>query len=449
VAACRTLAATILCTLFSQFAARALVSFDSALIQFVRNTMRLRSRRLSLRRWIAVATAILCLLASAHSARCQDLDGFAYQSGSMSSNPGGQNYFSTPSVQLSGFRDSLNYLASATVGTQSGPVIYVGNYGNINAPIQNSNSTTFTLFRVADDINEHGIPGSVAVVDPATGLLTTITDFGDLHEFNVAFTSMTFGQIVGSYALDVVNVVWLGDDKAYGKNETVVGLPNGSDTLLASYWRQRGLDARNLGPYGAPTRDSIPLPNVTIETPFSKRPSGIGLIYGARAIRRYDEIDIRGVGGILDESYWNTSTDNQVFGPQAGLVWAHNRGPWSMQVQGTVMAAVDSGDIDQYGGIGRGLIPGALNRPAFAQPTYFSHHVDHNTLSPSGELRAQASVQITSSISAKAAWARAIVLNTVTSNDRIDYQLPDLGIADTGNQNFYFGTMFCGVEMVR
>ena len=37
--------------------------------------------------------------------------------------------FATPAGYLQGFRDYLNYLAGAAIGTQVGPVAYVGNYG--------------------------------------------------------------------------------------------------------------------------------------------------------------------------------------------------------------------------------------------------------------------------------------------------------------------------------
>ena len=37
--------------------------------------------------------------------------------------------FETPPGYLTGFRDYLNFLADAAIGTQGGPILYVGNYG--------------------------------------------------------------------------------------------------------------------------------------------------------------------------------------------------------------------------------------------------------------------------------------------------------------------------------
>ena len=40
--------------------------------------------------------------------------------------------FETPAGYLQGFRDYLNFLAGAAIGTQVGPVAYVGNYGGVS-----------------------------------------------------------------------------------------------------------------------------------------------------------------------------------------------------------------------------------------------------------------------------------------------------------------------------
>ena len=42
--------------------------------------------------------------------------------------------FETPAGYLLGFRDYLNFLAGAAIGTQVGPVAYVGNYGGVREP---------------------------------------------------------------------------------------------------------------------------------------------------------------------------------------------------------------------------------------------------------------------------------------------------------------------------
>lgn len=51
------------------------------------------------------------------------------------------------------------------------------------------------FLRLADDINENGIPGAVVVVDPQTGQTTTVTDFDDLHEFSIPYPTFHEHQL--------------------------------------------------------------------------------------------------------------------------------------------------------------------------------------------------------------------------------------------------------------
>ncbi len=64
--------------------------------------------------------------------------------------------FETPPGYLFGFRDYLNILADASIGTQGGPMLYVGNYGGI----AENDDVPIDFFRLADDLDEDGIAGS-------------------------------------------------------------------------------------------------------------------------------------------------------------------------------------------------------------------------------------------------------------------------------------------------
>ena len=100
------------------------------------------------------------------------------------------------------------------VAAQGEPIAYVGNYGASNYGVGNYGRTndsatgttsqvTIPFFRLADDIRENGIPGAVVVADPNTGLLTTLTDFGNLHEFNIAFERQDSSDTFGFQTIDV------------------------------------------------------------------------------------------------------------------------------------------------------------------------------------------------------------------------------------------------------
>ena len=97
--------------------------------------------------------------------------------------------FRTPPGYLSGFRDYLNFLAGATIGTQGGPQSVrwqLRPESTRLTPTIRITTSRFRSFALPDDINENGVPGAVIVQHP-DGSLTTLTDFGDLHEFNIAF----------------------------------------------------------------------------------------------------------------------------------------------------------------------------------------------------------------------------------------------------------------------
>ena len=115
--------------------------------------------------------------------------------------------FETPAGYLQGFRDYLQNLGGAQAGTVGGPLLYVGNYGN---PVFTEDATdTGTLFRRADDLDGDGLWGSVLIVNP-DGTIGTITDFDDLHTFNIFFDSVT---VRNKTDVEGVEAMWTHDIK--------------------------------------------------------------------------------------------------------------------------------------------------------------------------------------------------------------------------------------------
>ena len=87
--------------------------------------------------------------------------------------------FQTPPGYLFGFRDYTNFLAGAALGTQGGPTLYVGNYG------RDELEPTYR----DDDHSVLSLGGRLERQrHPTARILTTLQqDFGDLHQFNIAF----------------------------------------------------------------------------------------------------------------------------------------------------------------------------------------------------------------------------------------------------------------------
>ena len=60
-------------------------------------------------------------------------------------------------------------------------------------------------------------------------------------------------------------------------------------------------------------------------------------MYGMRVLQLRDSYNKMFLGSILGDSYWNTTADNSIFGPQLGLVWSERRGPLHIEAQGAAI----------------------------------------------------------------------------------------------------------------
>src|SRR5688572_13096831 len=94
--------------------------------------------------------------------------------------------FEMPEGYNVGFRDYLTNLFGAAVGTEWGPIWNIGNYGAIFGEPDDPDD----FLTLADDIDEDGIPGAELQLNN-NGDLVLVTDFDDLHQFNVFFNSVT------------------------------------------------------------------------------------------------------------------------------------------------------------------------------------------------------------------------------------------------------------------
>jgi Putative beta barrel porin-7 (BBP7) len=300
--------------------------------------------------------------------------------------------FETPPGYLEGFRDYVNFLAGALLGTQGGPALYVGNYGLTFEP--GTDDTTITFFRLADDINENGIAGATVVVDEDGNIIALVTDFGDLHQFNIAFDSV---NIRSTTDMDGVELMW-------------------TQELTNQHYQAKNQNNR------------------------------LQLAYGARFLRLDDEFRVSGIGSVLGDSFWDTSLDNQIVGPQVAMKWVNQRERWTLTTDARFMFGYNVQDWSQVGGIGSQLIPGALNRPAYAQPTYFTHSRAMQGFSPVGELRVEMAYKLTQSFVLTAGYTGSFIGNIRRAAPSVRYTLPDMGYRDAGTQNLLVNGLDFGVE---
>jgi hypothetical protein len=300
--------------------------------------------------------------------------------------------FETPPGYLTGFRDYLNLLAGAALGTQVGPMAYVGNYG----ASQEDDELPVDFFRITDDINENGFFGVGFVLDPDGNVILVFTDFGDLHEFNIFFDNVT---IRSTTETDGVELMW-------------------THNLTNNHYMAKHQNNR------------------------------LTLSGGARFLRLYDQFRVDAEGSILGRSFWDTSFTNQIVGPQVGLRWENQRQRWRLSADTRFMFGYNVADWDQNGLMGEELIPGAINRPLYARPTAFADGLQENEFSPVAELRVQASYHVWKGAALKAGYTGSYVGNIRRAAPSVRYALPDMGYVDTGGEDFLINGFDLGVEFI-
>jgi hypothetical protein len=304
--------------------------------------------------------------------------------------------FDTPPGYLVGFRDYLNNLADSEIGTQVGPMAYVGNYG---ASVE-VGALPFIFFRLADDLNGNGLTGGdIVLITGPDGVtrVAFIRDFGDLHKFNIFFDTVT---VHNTTQTDGVELMWTHD------------LTN--QNYMAKHQNNQ-----------------------------------LTVAWGARFLRLSDEFDVNAEGSILGHSFWNTRFTNNIVGPQVALQWVNERQRWRTQVDARFMAGYNVANWEQNGLMGEELIPGALNRPLYARPTAFTHGLRENQFAPVGELRIATSYHVTSAFAVNLGYTGSVLAGIRRAATSVHYNLPDMGFLDAGTQEFLINGFDLGVEFVH
>jgi hypothetical protein len=346
-----------------------------------------------------------------------------------------------------GYRDYLDYPAVEPIETPSGLITYVGNYEGYVEPGSNSGSINFV--RLADDVNENGIPGVIIIIDPVSGRLTTMTDFSDLHTFNVAYNDLAFQSQRGLRSYDVGAVYWLYEE-----------IPERDDgDALSARRAANNIESLNRSIDGAHGTSQAPIvvvaparaPVVPQFTRFAanRRSGGFGLVYGYRQFVVRDRAGIDASGGIFGRLYTRTDTENSTTGPQVGLVAFQRFGPLSFYAHGLLVASWNEGNVEQSNGFGAQLVPGATNRLLYAQPTNSNFQDPRSGLVPAGVFWAETGLQLTQNSALKFSWSALFLDNIFLSDNRTRYFLPDMGLTDPGNQNLFVHNFFCGIEIIR
>lgn len=171
-----------------------------------------------------------------------------------------------------------------------------------------------------------------------------------------------------------------------------------------------------------------------------------------------EQNDPNGVGfptrvGILADSYWFTTAENHVVGPQIGAHFFRSYNRWTFDVQARFFAGFNFQNLKQHGVLGSRLNSAAApiaGVPIFMGPTGFSHSENEQEWSPCAELRAGIKYQVTSKIALNVGWTGLWMDGIARASNVIDYRVPDMGISMAHNtQDLFINGVTAGVEFNR
>ena len=161
---------------------------------------------------------------------------------------------------------------------------------------------------------------------------------------------------------------------------------------------------------------------------------------GGRYFELKDQFWVDARGGNLTDSYWNTTSHNEIGGPEIGARYYQPYGRFGISAEGRFTAGINSQSVLQTGIIGSGLVAGqnAYPQPTLLSSTTFSNSTHWVEFSPIVELRVEAHMQLTNMIALKAGYTGLFVNNTVRAADMVNYELSNtttMGITRALNGN--------------
>ncbi|MBN1394653.1 MAG: BBP7 family outer membrane beta-barrel protein [Pirellulales bacterium] len=153
-----------------------------------------------------------------------------------------------------------------------------------------------------------------------------------------------------------------------------------------------------------------------------------------------------GAFSYLQNSSWNSDTENHIVGPQIGLRWFKKRGRWMVSTEGRFLAGLNCQNIHMQADIGPSLTDPGANPDGSYDPfvpktmtsTSSTHAVYEREWSPAVELRVEGRYQVTRSISVHAGWSGMWIDGVARASSVIDYTVPSMGINLAHNQEDVF-----------
>jgi hypothetical protein len=186
---------------------------------------------------------------------------------------------------------------------------------------------------------------------------------------------------------------------------------------------------------------------------------------GPRYINLKDQFNVSALGdntnpryylNPISDSYWNTRSENSIFGGQIGSRWAYQQNRWQVAIESRFLAAANfqsTRQAGQFGSLYETVVPdpnaiGGNNNGAttpryddvqYAQlPHQFNHSVYQTVFTPAGELRVNLKYQVFRSVYLQLGYTALYAHNIARSARMVQYNFPNMGIVDNRNDAHFF-----------
>jgi hypothetical protein len=232
-------------------------------------------------------------------------------------------------------------------------------------------------------------------------------------------------------------------------------------------------------------RNNTELDGVEVMKAYRFKPTSHGSLvefsYGARYLRLNDNFRVEGLGGPFSDlnfapdadnpvdgqrSFWDTTIENHIVGPQVALRWAKRQGRFAYNVNGRFTFGYNVQDHDQSGQVitaydtqgaaappvniaGNAIFVGSGPRPIYLGNYAFRHGKQEQEFSPLVEFRTEVSYYLAQDFALKLGFNATFVDNIRRASSHIDYTLPAMGFVEGGTEEIFVSGINFGAEFNR
>ncbi|MDA7951508.1 MAG: BBP7 family outer membrane beta-barrel protein [Pirellulaceae bacterium] len=175
---------------------------------------------------------------------------------------------------------------------------------------------------------------------------------------------------------------------------------------------------------------------------------------GIRFLSIRDRFNVHAIGATIDsplsDMFWASQVENNIIGPQIGFHWSKQTGRWKISTEGRAVAGVNFANAELDGVIATNHVIAGANFGQLMSTTPFSHRRNFRTITPVGELRANATYQLTDSIAFTGGWTGLYVGDISRGSQMMNYVLPEPNIVSHNPTESFFANGFnFGIDINR